>query len=94
MAGFKQIKIFTDTNIAHTLQSHLLVSSAVSEVISEHKEIEKTNQKMQLQELLNKWGGKEGYIKKWREDPRNINVEASDDEIIKFAEKQHPDLFL
>ncbi|MEW8441276.1 MAG: PIN domain-containing protein [Candidatus Thiodiazotropha taylori] len=40
MAGFKQIKIFTDTNIVHAAQAHLLVSNAVYKYVSEHKEIE------------------------------------------------------
>lgn len=40
MAGFKQIKIFTDTNIVHAAQAHLLVSNAMYKYVSEHKEIE------------------------------------------------------
>jgi PIN domain-containing protein len=45
MAGFKQIKIFTDTNIIHAAQAHLLISTAVHKYISEHKEIESVDLK-------------------------------------------------
>lgn len=40
MAGFKQIKIFTDTNIVHAAQAHLLISTSVHKYVSEHREIE------------------------------------------------------
>jgi anaerobic selenocysteine-containing dehydrogenase len=56
-------------------------------------EVEKADEKMRQQALLQEWGGKEGYIKKWREDPRNQGVEASDEEIISAAEKLHPGVF-
>jgi len=56
-------------------------------------EVEKADEKMRKQALLQEWGGKEGYIKKWREDPRNQGVEASDEEIIKQAKKLHPGVF-
>lgn len=56
-------------------------------------EIEKASEEMRKQALLKEWGGKEGYIQKWREDPRNDGVEATDEEIIAFAEGQHPGIF-
>jgi len=40
MAGFKQIKIFTDTNIIHAAQAHLLISTAIHKYVLEHKKIE------------------------------------------------------
>ena len=55
--------------------------------------VEKADEKMRKQALLQEWGGKEGYIKKWREDPRNQDVKATDEEIIAQAEKIHPGVF-
>lgn len=52
MAGFKQIKIFTDTNIVHTAQAHLLVSNAVYKYVSEHKEIESVQLKWFLPSMV------------------------------------------
>lgn len=52
MAGFKKIKIFTDTNIIHTAQSHLLVSTSVSSYISEHKKIESVELKWYLPSMV------------------------------------------
>ena len=43
-----------------------------------------------------KWsqiGGIDGYIKQWRKDPRNANIEASDGEITEFAKKKYPEVF-
>ena len=43
-----------------------------------------------------KWsqiGGMEGYIRQWRQDPRNSGVSAGDDEIAAFARQQYPELF-
>ena len=56
-------------------------------------EIEKADEEMRKKTLLKEWGGKEGYIKKWREDPLNQDIEASDKEILAFAEKQNPGIF-
>lgn len=56
-------------------------------------EVEKANAEMQVKTLLLEWGGKEGYIKKWREDERNAGIHASDEEILEFAEQQHPGIF-
>ena len=56
-------------------------------------EIEKASEDMCIQALLQEWGGKEGYIQQWRDDPQNQGVEASDEEIIAFAEKRHPGIF-
>jgi len=56
-------------------------------------EIEKANEEMRKKALLEEWGGKKGYVDKWREDPRNDGIDISDEEILAFAEKQNPDLF-
>ena len=56
-------------------------------------EIEIANDDMREKSLLKEWGGKKGYIKKWRDDPRNDGVKATDKEILAFAEKQHPGVF-
>jgi len=56
-------------------------------------EVEKASEKMRKKALLQQWGGKEGYIKKWREDPRNHGVKASDNEILAFAQERHPGIF-
>jgi anaerobic selenocysteine-containing dehydrogenase len=56
-------------------------------------EVEKADEGMRKKALLTEWGGKEGYIRKWREDPRNQGIEATDDEIISEAEKIHPGVF-
>ena len=56
-------------------------------------EVEKAAEKMRKQTLLEEWGGKEGYIQKWREDPRNQGMEATDEEIIQTAEEIHPGVF-
>lgn len=52
MAGFKQIKIFTDTNIVHAAQAHLLVSNAVYKYVSEHKTIESVQLKWFLPSMV------------------------------------------
>ena len=56
-------------------------------------EIEHASDEMRKKALLEEWGGKAGYIEKWREDPRNQGVEATDEEILTFAEEQHPRVF-
>jgi anaerobic selenocysteine-containing dehydrogenase len=56
-------------------------------------EVEKADEKMRKQAILEEWGGKEGYIQKWREDPRNQGIDATDEEIIKTAEEIHPGVF-
>ena len=56
-------------------------------------EIKKASEDMRKQTLLKEWGGQQGYIRKWREDPRNEGIEATDDEIIAFAKEQHPGVF-
>ena len=56
-------------------------------------EIEKASDEMRKKTLLKEWGGKEGYIKKWREDPLNQGIKATDKEILAFAEKQNPGIF-
>ena len=56
-------------------------------------EIDKASDEMRKKALLKEWGGKKGYVQKWREDPQNQGVEASDKEILAFAEKRHPGIF-
>jgi len=56
-------------------------------------EVEKADEKMRKQAILEEWGGKEGYIQKWREDPRNQGIDATDEEIINTAEEIHPGVF-
>lgn len=52
MAGFRLIKIFTDTNIVHAAQADLLISSAVHKYVSEHKEIESVELKWYLPSMV------------------------------------------
>jgi hypothetical protein len=52
MAGFKQIKIFTDTNIVHAAQAHLLISTAVHKYVSEHKKVESVELKWFLPSMV------------------------------------------
>jgi len=52
MAGFKQIKIFTDTNIIHTNQAHLLISNTLYKYILEHKNIESVELKWCLPSMV------------------------------------------
>lgn len=56
-------------------------------------EVEKASERMRKKALLKEWGGKKGYIRKWREDPRNQGTKASDEEILAFAEERHPGIF-
>lgn len=44
-------------------------------------------------DILVKWGGEQGYIKKWRNDPRNSGIEATDEEIISAAKEIHKGVF-
>jgi len=43
--------------------------------------------------ILVKWGGEQGYIKKWRNDPRNSGIDATDEEIITAAKEIHKGVF-
>lgn len=52
MAGFNIIKIFTDTNILHASQAHLLIPAKVSEYIADHKRIESVDLKWQLPRMV------------------------------------------
>lgn len=52
MAGFSLIKIFSDTNILHASQAHLLLPSKISEYISEHKRIESMELKWFLSKMV------------------------------------------
>ena len=56
-------------------------------------EVEKADEATRQQALLKEWGGKEGYIQKWRQDPRNQDLAASDEEILAEAEKINPGVF-
>lgn len=52
MAGFTLIKIFTDTNILHASQAHLLIPAKVATYISDHKRIESVELKWQLPKMV------------------------------------------
>ncbi len=43
--------------------------------------------------ILAGWGGEQGFIKKWREDPRNKGIEATDEEILEAAKEIHKGVF-
>jgi len=43
--------------------------------------------------ILENWGGEEGFIKKWRNDPRNKDIVATDEEIIEVAKEVHKGVF-
>lgn len=47
-----QLKIFTDTNILHASQAHLLVSNAIFKYVAEHKSIESIELKWFLPEMV------------------------------------------
>lgn len=52
MAGFSLIKIFTDTNILHASQAHLLIASKVAEYIADHKRIESVELKWLMPKMV------------------------------------------
>lgn len=52
MAGFGLIKIFTDTNVLHAAQAHLLVATKVAEYIAEHKRIESVELKWLMPRMV------------------------------------------
>jgi len=52
LAGFTLIKIFSDTNIIHAAQAHLLLPAKISEYIAEHKKIESVEVKWLLPKMV------------------------------------------
>jgi anaerobic selenocysteine-containing dehydrogenase len=44
-------------------------------------------------QILKQWGGKKGFIKRWRADPRNKGIKATEKEIIDAAKEVHPGVF-
>lgn len=57
-------------------------------------EIEKAEDANRMtKQKWNQIGGMEGYIRQWRQDPRNSGVEASEEEICQFAKQKYPQLF-
>ncbi len=44
-------------------------------------------------DILKAWGGEKGYIKRWREDPRNKGIKATDKEILAAAKQIHTGVF-
>ena len=44
-------------------------------------------------DILDKWGGKAGYIQRWRDDPKNKDIKATDAQIIAAAKKVHQGIF-
>jgi len=43
--------------------------------------------------ILAHWGGEQGFVTKWREDPRNKDIEATDEEILEAAKEIHKGVF-
>lgn len=43
--------------------------------------------------ILAHWGGEQGFVKKWREDPRNKDIEATDEEVLEAAKEIHKGVF-
>lgn len=56
-------------------------------------EIEKTSDEIIKKDLLSKWGGDHGYIKKWRELNPELALTMSDDNIIKQSAIRNPGIF-
>ena len=52
MAGFSLIKIFSDTNILHASQAHLLLSPKVAQYIADHQRIESVELKWMLPKMV------------------------------------------
>ena len=57
-------------------------------------EIEKVDDADKMtQQKWSQIGGLEGYIKQWRNDPRNADITATDKDIAQFAQEQYPQVF-
>ena len=54
-------------------------------------EIEKADESSRKLNLFQEWGGEQGYIEKWREDPRNHDIEATDEQILQFVKQKYPE---
>ena len=54
-------------------------------------EVEKASENIRKQALLKEWGGKAGYIERWR--AKNPDTEVSDAAILEHAEASHPGVF-
>jgi anaerobic selenocysteine-containing dehydrogenase len=80
---------------ANALNSEMLTDFGMSPTFySSLVEVEKVDAADRM--TPQKWaqiGGEEGYIRRWREDPRNAGIEATDKEILQFAKQRYPDAF-
>ena len=56
-------------------------------------QIERSSDQLMKIDMLSSWGGKEGYIKKWREINTDLDQKTSDEEIIKQASIKNPGVF-
>ena len=57
-------------------------------------EIEKVDDADKMtQQKWSQIGGLEGYIKQWRNDPRNADITATDKDIAQFAQERYPQVF-
>lgn len=56
-------------------------------------QIEKSNDLDLKKKMLKQWGGKEGYINKWRELNPELSENISDEEIINISSKKSPGVF-
>jgi predicted molibdopterin-dependent oxidoreductase YjgC len=55
-------------------------------------EIELANDEVKKR-ILESWGGEKGFIKRWRADPRNKGIKATEKEILAAAKQAHPGVF-
>ena len=80
---------------ANALNTEVLTDFGMSPTFySALVEIEKADDANQMtRQKWNQIGGLEGYVRQWRQDPRNRGVEASEDEIRQFARQKYPHVF-
>ena len=80
---------------ANALNSEMLTDFGMSPTFySSLVEVEKVDDADRM--TPQRWaqiGGDEGYVRQWREDPRNAGIEATDQEILQFAKGRYPDVF-
>ena len=80
---------------ANALNTEVLTDFGMSPTFySALVEIEKVQDPLQMtKQKWNQIGGLEGYIRQWRQDPRNHGVSASEEEIREFAKQKYPQVF-
>ena len=80
---------------ANALNSEMLTDFGMSPTFySSLVEVEKVDDAGRM--TPQKWdqiGGDEGYIHRWRTDPRNADIEATDEQILQFAKERYPEAF-